>query len=155
MSQRQSQAGDTGETCGDPHPPAPMPIDERRPEPLETPGQGELVEMADFDEAGAMDPQVDRHCLVDQAKGKARRKGNQRDPAEAGSKWCRNGRWLSGGGERQVQRHTASSNINTPSRMAMRPRFRSRSRERVLSFASGAAPGPAEGSVVLVLLGGR
>jgi hypothetical protein len=48
-----------------------MPVDERCPEPLETPGEGELVEMANVDKAGAMDPQVDRHRFVDQPKGKA------------------------------------------------------------------------------------
>src|SRR3954466_1699503 len=154
MSQRQGQAGDARKACRDPHAPAPMPVDERRPKPLETPGEGELVEMTDVDQACAVDPQIDRHRLVDQTKRKARRKSDQGDPAEADSKRGRNG-GLTRGREPHIQRQTASSNMRRPSRIAMRPKLRSRSRERVRSLAFGGAAGRSDGSVVLMLLGGR
>ena len=62
--------------------PTPVAVHQRGPQPFEAPGQAELGQVSDVDQAGPMSAEIDRDRFIHQTEGKAGGKGEDRDPAQ-------------------------------------------------------------------------
>ena len=86
-SQRKAQAGQAEQAGCDPLPSAAVPVYQRGPKPLETPGQTELGQVPDLHQARPAAAQIDRDCFVDQTKGKPGSKGERGYPGKTTMQW--------------------------------------------------------------------
>ena len=79
-----------------------MPVHQRSPEPFKAPGETQLVQLADIDQAGTVNSEKDRNGFIHESEREAGSKGQRRNPAQPNGEGSGEGGILSRSSARQT-----------------------------------------------------